>query len=264
MRDKPPSVDWYYEDFLSGAADLSLLGHGLYVKALCRQWSKGGLSSDEKILRRLLDPERECDTETWDAVMEKFPVDSDGLRRNHRAQVEMEKKLAIRDRNAENGKKGGRPKTQTKPKKNPPVNSGLSQKKPTGKKEVGSRKMEEGSRNGEAGSRTRKTGDPLFDRFWAAFPPKRREGKVKAVKAWKVAITMADPEVIIAAAEEYAASGQGQSQFVVNPVRWLNEGKWDDDREAWKREKPLAQRTLINQAAGEEFIKGAPDYEEGK
>ena len=75
----------------------------------------------------------------------------------------------------------------------------------------------------------------LFDRFWSAFPPGRRQGKEAARKAFANAAKKADPEVIIAAAAEYAASPVGRGQFVKGPAPWLNQGCWDDDRAAWNR-----------------------------
>lgn len=74
---------------------------------------------------------------------------------------------------------------------------------------------------------------PDFLRFWQAFPPGRKAKKYNALKAWKAATKRADPEVIIAAALEYAASDAGRGEFVSGPEPWLNGNRWDDDRAAW-------------------------------
>lgn len=80
------------------------------------------------------------------------------------------------------------------------------------------------------------TSDPLFERFWAAFPSGRKSGKADTAKAWAEAIAAgADPEAIIAAAAEYAASPVGQGEYVKGPATWLRKGCWDDDRAAWQR-----------------------------
>lgn len=72
-----------------------------------------------------------------------------------------------------------------------------------------------------------------FIRFWEAFPPGRKAKKFNTFKAWKSAITRADPEAIIAAAIEYASSDAGRGEFVSGPEPWLNGNRWDDDRAAW-------------------------------
>jgi hypothetical protein len=57
----------------------------------------------------------------------------------------------------------------------------------------------------------------FFEEFWRSFPSGRKRDKGNARKAWSVAITKAAPQVIIAAATDYAASDQGRGE-----------------REAWK------------------------------
>lgn len=81
-----------------------------------------------------------------------------------------------------------------------------------------------------------------FERFWAVYPPGRKAAKRKAFLAWGRAIRRADPERIIAAAAEYAASPLGRSEFVAGPEPWLNGDRWDDDRSSWQRDGvPQAQ-----------------------
>jgi hypothetical protein len=72
-----------------------------------------------------------------------------------------------------------------------------------------------------------------FLRFWEAFPAGRKTKKPNALKAWKAAVQRTDPETIIAAAIEYAASDAGRGEFVSGPEPWLNGNRWDDDRAAW-------------------------------
>lgn len=74
-----------------------------------------------------------------------------------------------------------------------------------------------------------------FDAFWKAFPSGRKQGKELARKAFRLALKKADAETITAAATEYACSVTGKGKFVKGPASWLNQGCWDDDREAWNR-----------------------------
>ena len=76
---------------------------------------------------------------------------------------------------------------------------------------------------------------PPFESFWAAFPEGRKKAKGTAFKAWKATIKKVSPELLIAAAVEYAASNEGRGEFVKMPSTWLNGECWNDDRAAWAR-----------------------------
>lgn len=76
---------------------------------------------------------------------------------------------------------------------------------------------------------------PAFLEFWNAFPPTRKGSKPTAWHAWQTAILRATPEAIIAAAKEFALSDLAKSDYCPGPAPWLNQDRWDDDREAWKR-----------------------------
>jgi hypothetical protein len=84
---------------------------------------------------------------------------------------------------------------------------------------------------------------PEFETFWDSFPRLRRTAKGRAWTAWRQAIRKESPEVIIAAAAEYAASETGRGQFVVMPATWLNGSCWEDDRAAWS--PTLARRASV-------------------
>jgi len=73
-----------------------------------------------------------------------------------------------------------------------------------------------------------------FQRFWDAYPTKRRLGKKQAYAAWQKAIQTADPEAIILKASEYASSDRGRGEFSCMPTTWLNQGRWEDDPAAWQ------------------------------
>jgi len=76
--------------------------------------------------------------------------------------------------------------------------------------------------------------DPLFMRFWEAYP--RKVERLKAHKAWCKAVKGTDPETIIEAVVEYAESPAAiDLQFVKYPASWLNAERWADDRAEWNR-----------------------------
>lgn len=80
-------------------------------------------------------------------------------------------------------------------------------------------------------TRTRKTDDPDFDAFYAAYP--RHEDKPDAVKAWKAALRRgADPQRLIQAAAAYAhaiARAGKSTEYTKLPATWLNKGSYDNE-----------------------------------
>ena len=80
---------------------------------------------------------------------------------------------------------------------------------------------------------------PGFQRFWDAYPTKRRLGKKQAYAAWQKAIKTAESEAIIGKAAEYAASDRGQGEYSCMPATWLNQGRWEDDPAAWQDDRQL-------------------------
>ena len=70
---------------------------------------------------------------------------------------------------------------------------------------------------------------------------------MKAFASWQKAIAFEDPQVIIQAAAEYAASDVGNGPYVQMPSTWLNQGCWDDDRAAWSHAPaPTFQQQKVN------------------
>ena len=83
---------------------------------------------------------------------------------------------------------------------------------------------------------------PDFQRFWDAYPTRRRLGKKQAYAAWQKAIKAADAETIIGKAAEYAASDRGQGEYSCMPATWLNQGRWEDDPAAWQDDRTATER----------------------
>lgn len=86
------------------------------------------------------------------------------------------------------------------------------------------------SPNGEAkrrGTSYDYDGDPLFARFWEAYP--RKVGKPEAFRAWKAARRRrADPELVIAAALRYRNDSTRKPEYTKHPGPWLNAERYND------------------------------------
>ncbi len=79
-----------------------------------------------------------------------------------------------------------------------------------------------------------------FDEFWQAYP--RKVGKRAAREAYDQATREADPAVILAGAQRYAADPNREAQFTPHPTTWLRQGRWEDD--------PLPPRKAAQQTGG--------------
>lgn len=64
--------------------------------------------------------------------------------------------------------------------------------------------------------------------FWAAYP--RKDGKGKALPAYRRALKRASAESILAGAKKYATWARGQERsFIKMPEGWLNADRWADE-----------------------------------
>jgi len=127
---KSPAFQFYSSDFITGTMFMSNEEVGAYIRCLCMQHQKGHLKEKEMLQICL-------NQEVLDSVMNHYKQDDEGLYYNERLDFEKEKREKFIEHQRENGKKGGRPKTQMKPNENPRVNPNetqtLTQMKPTGK-----------------------------------------------------------------------------------------------------------------------------------
>jgi hypothetical protein len=81
-----------------------------------------------------------------------------------------------------------------------------------------------------------------FETWWSTYP--KRVGKQAAYRAWTRAgrrlrdanglTTSEAVERMQTAAEAFAASPKGRGEFCPHPATWLNQARYDDDRQAWQ------------------------------
>lgn len=123
----------FYKDWIASSAvrQMSFTARGIYHELLDVQWEDGSIPEAERAIRAIL----RCSEKEWSEfapfVDECFPVDTDGLRRNPHCHEARDERVGaaerMRQKNTENGKKGGRPpksnaeetQTQLKPKQKP-------------------------------------------------------------------------------------------------------------------------------------------------
>jgi len=120
---KDPSFPFYAQDFLVGTMELTLEEIGAYVKLLAIQWAKGKIP--KKRLGFFLGSDWE---KVWPSIKDKFIDDGEFLY-NQRLEEVREKRELFKQRQSDNGKKGGRPK-KPKPNNNPKESQLKPNKKP--------------------------------------------------------------------------------------------------------------------------------------
>ena len=114
MSTKAPAFQMYAQDFLTGVMDLTMEERGIYITLLCKQWSVNNTSGiPKKRLRLFLGYDWENLPEM---VKEKFVDNGDYFYNKRLLQIVLDQN-AFREKQRLNGLKGGRPKTQKKPKK---------------------------------------------------------------------------------------------------------------------------------------------------
>ena len=126
-------------------------------------------------------------------------------------------------RQKENGKKGGRPKTQENPVK--PTETQANPDKPNKSLNVKESNIKKSNI---------KENNPFFDRFWSAYP--RKVAKPAAIKQFKAI----DPDEetlqkMLSAIEKNKRSEQWQKdggQFIPYPATWLHQRRWEDQTQA--------------------------------
>jgi uncharacterized protein YdaU (DUF1376 family) len=85
--ERVPQMPWYPRDFASATRGWPLAARGAYRELLDAQWDMGSLPDSENALRAIA---MAMPTEwrvAWQFVEPKFPIDSDGRRRNPRLET---------------------------------------------------------------------------------------------------------------------------------------------------------------------------------
>lgn len=94
-RTKPPSFDFFPDDFIAGTYHLTPEAVGIYVRLLCYQWNNGSIPSDENELARVAGVDADAMRTHMRTVMLKFMQDECGGLKNARLEREREHKLSV-------------------------------------------------------------------------------------------------------------------------------------------------------------------------
>ena len=267
---KSPAFRFYPSDFWASpdvqAMDLHEVG--AYLSLMSAAWLSdrpGCLPDDDDKLRRWARMTREQWSESRATLLQKFPIQEDGVRRNPRLYREAEKAESFRVSQSEKGRKGGRPKAGEKPgvsNQNPGLSVGLSPEKPSVSVSVSASVSKEKkerepfahasqapltTRIGyeqpkavKAGKRRSETFSAEAESVWAAYPLKK--GKAVALPIIKRIVSELRGKGIDGPADllieriqcwlANRANKQARGEFVPEipyPQKFFKRGDWDDE-----------------------------------
>ncbi|KAF2518273.1 YdaU family protein [Flavobacterium salilacus subsp. salilacus] len=121
---KDPAFPFYAQDFLVGTLHMTCEETGAYIKLLAYQWVNLGIPKQRVGIIIGTGWEN-----VWQSIRDKF-IEKNGVFYNQRLELEREKRARFKQKQSENGKKGGRPKKDTSITNDTAINPPLTQKKP--------------------------------------------------------------------------------------------------------------------------------------
>jgi len=126
---KAPAFPFYASDFLTDTNSWDAIEVGIYIRLLATQWVNGFLVNDEERLARIAGVNIDVFKKAWVIVGFKFGLANDTNLKNQKLEEIRSRRDAFIEKQAANGKKGGRP-SKNNPKEtneNPTLYSGLTQ-----------------------------------------------------------------------------------------------------------------------------------------
>lgn len=223
-RTTAPAFQFYPKDFLSSTRvqRMSLTEVGVYIVLLSHAWLSGGIPTDTNEIAKLVKMPAGRFRRMWAGPLSECFTKRGAVLINERLDAERKKQIAFRDRQSENGRKGGRRGSQALP--NP---------LPTEKGSPSTRVMESANSKDvlqEKGERL----DLAFEEFRDAYPKERRKGGYLVQQDYIAAAMDHGAARLLNALRNHIASEQW-----ANPKHIPGMDTWLRD-EHWRQEKPAA------------------------
>jgi uncharacterized protein YdaU (DUF1376 family) len=114
MARKPDShhvLPLFCDDLIASCVDMTPACFGAYMRLLCYAWTRGGIPDDEAACARITGGMEPGD---WAAIRSRLVVLDDGRLTHQRLELERVAVSEIREKRAEAGRRGGRPKANEK------------------------------------------------------------------------------------------------------------------------------------------------------
>lgn len=215
---------FHASDYMMCTAHLSLEEDAAYRRVLDLYYTtESPIPNDNRAVSRRL----RVSEVLLASVLDEFFFLHENAWHNKRCDAEIAAYQAMKERNASNGKLGGRPlKSERLPKNNRAVNSGNPL--------VTHSKANQEPRTKNHSNPIVPSGtDELFERFWLAYP--NRKNKKGAAKAW-AKLNLVENDLRVAAIrrglvawkqnDEWTKDG---GRFVPHAATWINAERWNDE-----------------------------------
>lgn len=220
-------------DYLRDTSHLSLIEDAIYRR--CLDWyytNESPLPDDFKKIARLI---RASDflADVEQVVSEFFILGEDGWSQSRcDAEIGIYHEKAQKAR--ENGQKGGRPKTKTKPNHNPEItdsvflaNQTLTESKANQEPRTNNQEPITNNQISISAYAQKNMVLEWFDSFWQQYPNKT--AKQASIKAWsKLKVTESLYQQIMIAVAKQKSWQKWQEGYIPNPATWLNGKRWED------------------------------------
>ena len=240
----PPAFQFYARDFLASTSDMGAEEVGAYIRLLCYQWDKGAIPDDipriERIAGMATPSVRQWQTDGTAIavpmadhplryVIERFPVGSDGMRRNLRLERTRAEQEAFRAKKATSGKLGAEARWQTDGNAiGSPMANGMAKGMAKGMANDGSPSPSPSPNNTPIPPEGASVVDDGFADFWRIYP--RKDGRKKAQTAWRN-LTKAKQQAAMAdvpARSRTEAWTKDGGRFVPHATTYLHQERWTD------------------------------------
>ena len=207
---KAPAFQFYANDFMDATRMWDAFACGLYIRLLCIQWTHGSVPDDQRRLAKgagcdLSELQRE-----WHLIEPKFPICSDGTRKNPRLEAVRSRQEAV------SGKRSEAANTRWKGNANADA-TGHAKRKQRKVKVEGEIEREDGSMKAEV--------EPTFDQ-WFDLYDKRRD-RAGCVERWSK-LDQSTREAIMRHTRSYVAA-QPDKTYRKDPIRYLSKRGWEDE-----------------------------------
>lgn len=249
-RTTPPAFQFYPGDFLSSdkVSRMSLAEMGAYITLLCHAWLAHGLPNDHAQIARYVRLSTSRLKRLWAGPLGECFVLKGGRLVNPKQERIRADLFAFIDKQAANGRRGGRPRKPTdNPNTNPNETQTLATENPNESSSVFS--LQSSNKKERIESTARETpfdgtdptlseepdGQALFQRLFADFPEDRRHDDRPTVDAFLHELgPIADwPErfaLMRATLVQHKASEQWTRGVRPNLITWLKRGDWKGTR----------------------------------
>jgi uncharacterized protein YdaU (DUF1376 family) len=252
-------LKFYGSDFLNATAAWTMEERGIYITLLWYAWVNGGLPAEIDRIDRMAPGAKAC----WPLLESKFPIGTDGLRRNPRQERDRATMRAKSESAAKRGRRGAEQRWSshgnshqlaTDQPSNPDGYGMASQSSefrgqssdPESESEnkhlLNGDAVERDSVSGNTETGRRKRWQPSeadFEEFYRRYP--RRVGRGAARKAYMKAVAVLvqhldiieeyGPEYMLNALDRYTSDPRTKAlepQFIPHPATWLNSHRFID------------------------------------